>query len=406
MTTQPRDSELVTQARAGSRAAFAELLARHRPLALRLAARLLGGVWEAEDVLQDACVQAWLNLDRLRDPEKFGVWLCGIALNLAKMRLRARRQVYALEDLDGGRVAQNFSLAELTPSPEAVVEALELHRWVLRALETLPAEQQAVVRLHYLEGLTLNEISALSGAPLGTLKARLHRAREKLRAQLLPEPSLPKEQSTMIEVTIENVLVRALKFEPANVMFLKTLEKDVLESASRELPAPGTPMFNIPLPPPTPPLDQRVVILKEKNGSRVLPIWIGPFEADALSLQLAGTFTPRPMTFDLTARLLEAAQAKVEHVAISRLQAEVFYATLTVHTNGQTQEVDARPSDALNLALRLNAPIFVAPEVMDSQSFPAEGLQEKLESQAHKPEFMWVTAPAPVLGMPKPPEKV
>lgn len=400
MTTQPRDSELVQQARAGSRAAFAELLTRHRPLALRLAARLLGGVWEAEDVLQDACVQAWLSLDRLRDPEKFGAWLCGTALNLAKMRLRARRQVYALEDLDGGRVAQNFSLAELTPSPEAVAETLELHRWVLRALETLPTEQQAVVRLHYLEGLTLNEISALSGAPLGTLKARLHRAREKLRAQLLPESSLPQEQSTMIEVTIENMLVRVLKFEPANVMFLKTPEKDVLESASRELPAPGMPMFKIPLPPP----DQRVVVLKEKNGSRVLPIWIGPFEADALSLQLAGTSTPRPMTFDLTARLLEAAQVKVERVAISRLQAEVFYATLTVHTNGQTQEVDARPSDALNLALRLNAPIFVAPEVMDSQSILAEGLQEKLESQARKPEFMWVTAPAPVFGMPKPPE--
>jgi RNA polymerase sigma factor (sigma-70 family) len=405
MTTQPRDSELVQQARAGSRAAFAELLTRHRPLALRLAARLLGGAWEAEDVLQDACVQAWLSLERLREAEKFGAWLCGVALNLAKMRLRTRRHTLALEDLDGGRVVQHFSLAERTPSPEAVAETMELHRWVLRALETLPAEQQAVVRLHYLDGLTLNEISTLSGTPLGTLKARLHRAREKLRQHLLPEPSLPKEQRTMIEVTIESVLVRAQKFEPAKVMFLKTPEKDVLEAASRELPPPGAPMFNIPLPPPVP-QDQRVVILKEKGGGRVLPIWIGPFEADAISLQLAGASTPRPMTFDLTARLLEATQAKVERVTISRLQAEVFYATLTVQAHGHTQEVDARPSDALNLALRLNAPIFVAPEVMDSQSVPAENLPEKLEAQATKPEFVWVSAPAPVFGMPKPPEKV
>jgi hypothetical protein len=102
--------------------------------------------------------------------------------------------------------------------------------------------------------------------------------------------------------------------------------------------------------------------------------------------------------------LLEAAQAKVERVTISRLQAEVFYATLTVQAHDHTQEVDARPSDALNLALRLNVPIFVAPEVMDSQSVSAENLQEKLEAQAAKPEFMWVTAPAPVFGMPKPPE--
>lgn len=424
MNTEPRDSELVMQARAGNRAAFAELLTRHRSLALRLAARLLGGVWEAEDVLQEACVQAWLSLERLRDAERFSAWLCGIALNLAKQRLRARRTVYALEDLEGGRVAHNFSLAELAPSPEAVIETLELHRWVLRALETLAAEQQAVVRLHYLEGLTLNEISALSGAPLGTLKARLHRARQNLRQQLLElqtstaltcacgpgagsllEAKIKQEQPAMIEVTIESVLTRALKFEPAKVMFVKTLEKDVLDSASREPPAPVTPMFNIPLPPPTPPLDQRVVILKEKNGGRVLPIWIGPFEADALSLQLAGVSVPRPMTFDLTARLLEAAQAKIERVAISRLQTEVFYATLTVQANGQTQEVDARPSDALNLALRLKAPIFVASEVMETQSVSAENLQEKLEAQAHKPEFMWVTASAPNWGMPKPPEE-
>jgi len=427
MTAEPRDSELVTQARAGSRAAFAELVTRHRPLALRLAARLLGGPWEAEDVLQDACVQAWLSLARLRDAEKFGSWLCGIALNLAKMRLRARPHIYALEDLDGGRVARNFSVAELAPSPEAVAETLELHRWVLRALEALPAEQQTVVRLHYLEGLTLNEISALSGAPLGTLKARLHRAREKLRQQLLePQTStaltnacgpgagsllaikLTQEQPAMpamIEVTIESVLVRAVKFERADVVFLKTPEKDVLESASRDLPPPGTPMFNLPLTPPIPPPpDQRVVVLKEKNGGRVLPIWIGPFEADTLSLQLAGISTPRPLTFDLMARLLEAAQAKVERVTISRLQDEVFYATLTVQANGQTQEVDARPSDALNLALRLNAAIFVAPDVMDSQGVPTDGLQAKLEAQAAKPEFMWVAAPAPVFGVPKPPE--
>lgn len=419
------DAELVRQTLTGDKVAFGALVERHRVMAWRLAARMLGDAAEysraeAEDVAQDACLQAFLTLNRLRDPERFGAWLYGIVVNLCRMRLRARRATYRLEDWDGGRVASGFRASEMPPSPEAVYEIRELHQRLLRAIEHLPDEQRAAVRWHYLDGLPLAEIAALSGAPLGTVKARLHRARERLQIELAQRDSPRKEQPAMIEVIIQNVVMRVGK--PM---------ADVIESASRERPSPEAPeirlpwppmptgpnlvfvrgdaqtaqagpMFNLPLPPP----DARVVVLKEKQGERLLPIWIGPHEADMISLQLAGGSAPRPMTYELAARLLEAAHATIERVAVSKLHDKVFYATLWVKSGDSMQEVDARPSDALNLALRLNAPIFVAPEVMEAQGVLPDKLEAKLEENFEPVTFKWMNAPAPSLGPLKfPPEK-
>lgn len=415
------DAELVRQTLTGDKAAFGMLIERHRSMAVRLAARMLGDWAEADDAAQEACLQGYLTLNRLRDPERFGAWLYGIVVNLCRMRLRARRATYSLEDWDGGRVA-NFGYpkswlraSEAHLSPEAVYEIRELHQRLLRAIELLPDEQRAAVRWHYLDGLNLMEIAALSGAPLGTIKARLHRARERLRTELIQLDSPRKETPAMIEVVVHNVVMRVS--QPV---------ADKLEAASREAPGPDAPEVRLPLPPmpagpnmffirgnppsaqvgpmfnlPLPPPDQRVVILKEKNGERLLPIWIGPHEADMISLQLAGGASPRPMTYELAARLLEAAHARIERVAINKLHEEVFYATLWMKSGDSVQEVDARPSDALNLALRANAPIFVAPEVMDAQSVLPDRLDAKLEENFEPLTFKWVSAPAPELGRPK-----
>src|SRR4051794_31626704 len=99
------DAELVARVRAGDKAAFGGLIERHRPMALRLAWRLLGNNTDSEDVAQEACIQAFLGLDRLRSPERFGSWLGGMALNLARMRVRARRVAFSLDDWVGGRLA-------------------------------------------------------------------------------------------------------------------------------------------------------------------------------------------------------------------------------------------------------------------------------------------------------------
>ncbi len=109
----------------------------------------------------------------------------------------------------------------------------------------------------------------------------------------------------------------------------------------------------------------RVILLKERSGNRVLPIWVGPGEGDIIAMLLANVSSVRPTTFDLTARLLEVGEMKIEKVAVVGLRGITFIATMWINAGGKTSEVDARPSDAIWLALRAGAPIFVAPEAFE-----------------------------------------
>lgn len=116
---------------------------------------------------------------------------------------------------------------------------------------------------------------------------------------------------------------------------------------------------------------QPVMLLKERQGERVLAIFIGHPEGNALALQLAGVELPRPVTQDFTVRLLEAAGGRVERISISRFGENTFSAAVAVTAAGEWQEVDARPSDALNLAVRVGAPVYVDTEVMDQWAAPS-----------------------------------
>ena len=108
-----------------------------------------------------------------------------------------------------------------------------------------------------------------------------------------------------------------------------------------------------------------MILLKERHGERVLPIWVGPTEGDAIAMRLAGLSTFRPMSLTLTARVLELAGIAVEQVVVNALRNETFYASLCVRIAGRLHEVDARPSDAITLALHTSAPLFVTPEMLD-----------------------------------------
>ena len=110
---------------------------------------------------------------------------------------------------------------------------------------------------------------------------------------------------------------------------------------------------------------RHVVILKETGRERYLPIWIGPWEASAIAMRLQGLTPERPLTHDLFASTLEALDARVDRVVISDLADETFHARLFVIRDGHVGEVDARPSDALALAVRVGAPIYAAPSVLD-----------------------------------------
>ena len=112
----------------------------------------------------------------------------------------------------------------------------------------------------------------------------------------------------------------------------------------------------------------RVVVLKEVDAERYLPIWIGPFEADAITLKLQGVHVARPLTHDLLKSLIDKMGGTVSHVTVTELKNDTFFAQIVMDVNGKSVEIDSRPSDAIALAVRVNAPLFVADKVMDTAS--------------------------------------
>jgi bifunctional DNase/RNase len=115
------------------------------------------------------------------------------------------------------------------------------------------------------------------------------------------------------------------------------------------------------------PSNQPIVLLKEAQGERYLPIWIGAVEATAIAFALQGIETPRPMTHDLIRDMLGELGVNVERIVISDLVDQTFYATIRIAANGQGSgnEVSSRPSDAIALAVRLNTPIYASEEVLE-----------------------------------------
>jgi uncharacterized protein len=113
-----------------------------------------------------------------------------------------------------------------------------------------------------------------------------------------------------------------------------------------------------------------VVILKDTDGKRFLPILIGPFEATAIALALEGAPVPRPLTHDLMRTVFETLDARLEQVVIHDIRESTFFAKLIVRTNGELQEIDARPSDGIALALRMSAPIYVSDKIVLEESVP------------------------------------
>lgn len=117
--------------------------------------------------------------------------------------------------------------------------------------------------------------------------------------------------------------------------------------------------------------EPHVILLRETDGDRVLPIWIGEPEARALDWQRRGTTPPRPMAHDLMVALLDGVDARVDRIVIERLRDNTFLATVTVVSAGAPHEVDARPSDALNLAVRADAPIQISTDVIETAGLTA-----------------------------------
>jgi uncharacterized protein len=123
-----------------------------------------------------------------------------------------------------------------------------------------------------------------------------------------------------------------------------------------------------------------IVILKDVNGTSVLPIWVGIYEANAIALEIEKVTTPRPMTHDLIKNLLFGLETRVNKVGVTELRDDTFYALIWLEKAGQVISIDSRPSDALALALRADCPIYVDEEVLKNSKV-SSGASDKINNE-------------------------
>jgi len=310
---------------------MAELLRRHWDIAVQLAGRVLGSPDLARDAVQEAAVAAMTDLERLRSPDSFGAWFCGIALNVSR---RWRRQLQS--EVPGLRA----DLPSVSPDPAEAAEIADTAARVRGAIAALADGQQHAVRLFYLQGLSHREVAEELGISVGAVKARLHQARAALAPKLVQFMAAP-EAGTVTAT------------EPA--AWAEVVVSEIRRTRDED-----------------PRQRKHVMILAERGGDRRLPIWIGPAEASVLALMLESVETPRPFPYKLAAGLVEAAGSQITEVKITRLLESVYYACVTVLGPGGPQEVDARPSDAVNLAVASGAPIRLNSELLSAAPSQAD----------------------------------
>jgi RNA polymerase sigma-70 factor, ECF subfamily len=175
------EENLLVCARAGDAAAFVSLVMPHRDAILRLTHRILRNREDAEDAVQTAFLDALRHLDAFQGRARFSSWLTRIALNAAFMRLRAsRRKTETSLDEMVERESARFQVVEARPNPEQECSAKEVRVLLGKAFERLEPLYAEVLHLHHVQELSAKEAARILGVPVGTVKARLHRARSRL----------------------------------------------------------------------------------------------------------------------------------------------------------------------------------------------------------------------------------
>jgi uncharacterized protein len=135
-----------------------------------------------------------------------------------------------------------------------------------------------------------------------------------------------------------------------------------------------------------------VVILKEASGERMLPIWIGPGEASAIAMELAGMKFTRPLTHDLAASLIRGLGGSLQRVNITRVQDNTYYAELVVHRGTEVFSIDARPSDSIAIALRLQARLFTSDDLLALNDVQVEAVDEEADGAEQSAETTQLSA--------------
>ncbi|MEO0535506.1 MAG: sigma-70 family RNA polymerase sigma factor [Cyanobacteria bacterium P01_A01_bin.123] len=203
----PSDLELVSLSRQGNKAAFNQLVLRYQPMAQRLAIKIIGNQDLAQELVQDALLQAYLSLEKLNDPKCFKSWLYGIVLNICRNDLRHRKVIcLSLEEMIGSLADEGSPLTERSPNPQQWAEQKERHMALQEAVNALSPKNRSAILLFYHRQFSLQEVANRLNISVGAVKGRLHKSRRQLRAQLSRlqdqfHPNLSQESKSMTTKT-------------------------------------------------------------------------------------------------------------------------------------------------------------------------------------------------------------
>ena len=323
MSADLSDGDLARLARRGDPTAFRLLVERHQPMVRARARRLSPDPGDVDDIVQESFLQAFLALDRLRDPDRFAGWLAGIVLNVCRS-LHRRTPVTLLADWPE---PLHPTSAGGLPSAEDLDRADALRA----AVAGLPAGQRRAVTLHYYADVPAGQVGEAPGAA----RASLHKARLRLRAYLTehrPDLVPASGRTPMTAVRIER----------------------------RIPPGPVPDRF------PT-----HIMVLADDAGRRDLPIWLLGGDSHRFADDRHG-----PSPDELTGRLLRATGTRVTAVDVDELGQEVTVARIELATSAGPEHVTARLLDGLAMAITSGAPIRVADAVMDRLAVPAGTSQD------------------------------
>lgn len=332
------DAELVEACLAGHSEVFGELVERYRDAVYGLCYARLGNFELAKDLTQEAFVSAYRALRQLREPERFAAWLRRIADNACKAERRRRLAPEQASDSKPLAISSD------------VADEVSIRLTVQAALRSLPENQRVAISLFYINGYTCDEIGKFLSLPPSTVKGRLRNGRAKLRDHLAEavqgfflEKALPANFGGRIMQLIRNVELREQDANP--------------------------------------------VMLLVDDGDKAMPIWIGEAEARSLYVALGDRQPPRPLTYDLFLRALSAFGICLERVEVVEARENTIFATMLLRKGKKRESLDARPSDAVNMAMRAKVPIMVSDALAEKMMERAQAEQDMSE---FSPDTMWI----------------
>lgn len=228
--TKPTDEKLVKQALTGDDAAFGLLFLRHQGELYRFALSYLRNPTDAEDLTQEAFIDAYTKLRSLQEPAKFVTWLRTITKNLCISWLRRQTTTFSYEEMmqDGQfevQMTERFGMSRRIPTPDELLVQKEMHQTILAAIDSLSEKNRLVTKLHYLDGMSYKDISQLLNVPVSTIEGRLYRARKQLKKEMTMMKEI--QEQSKIESTLEE-MQRQIVGLRKQLMIITQGEKDSL----------------------------------------------------------------------------------------------------------------------------------------------------------------------------------